>query len=77
MTAQALGYLGLDYPAVRADDAGGFAGPVPDADFIVRPSRLQHPGCAVGIFLPVAKGAGRTVHKDFETFVSALLNLHA
>jgi len=57
MMAQALGYLGLDYPAVRADNAGGFAGPVPDADFIVWPSRLQHPCCAVGVFLQAAKGA--------------------
>jgi hypothetical protein len=37
MMARALEYLGLEYPAVRADDAGGFAGPVHDADFIIRP----------------------------------------
>jgi hypothetical protein len=37
MMAQALRYLGLEYPAGRADDAGEFAGPVHDADFIVRP----------------------------------------
>jgi hypothetical protein len=76
MMAQALGYLALDYPAVRADDAGGFSGPVHDADFIVQPSRLQHPCCAVGVFLPAAKGAGRTVHQDFEAFVSARLHFY-
>ena len=58
MMAQALAYLGLDCPAVRADDAGGFSGPTHDADFIIRPSRLQHPYCAVGVFLPATKGAG-------------------
>lgn len=79
MMAQAFGYLGLDYPAVRTDDAGdagGFAGTCPLCGFY----RLAiAPSTSVLRCRRLSTGrerCGASRSPGFEAFVSARLHFH-